>query len=154
MDKYQLKQIIKRYMDGLEEKYDISQEELKKKVDEISPFIKDPTSDDQMANVAREGTNISDLTIDSFKTSDGINEKELNKFLSVCLNRESIIEAIVDVETYKVKTRAIALSNPLCPMQLLRDVKENLADNYYKFETLLAKNEILYRERKVNKVGN
>lgn len=90
----------------------------------------------------------SNLRLSNFITNGEILDVDgLNKFLSVCLYREDLIEVINNFDLFDSKSKIIALSNPLCYYELIKEVAENKMNNFDALTVSLAKNILKVREK-------
>lgn len=72
----------------------------------------------------------------------------LNKFLSVCLYREDLTEVINNFDMFGSETKIIALSNPLCYYELIKEVAYNEMNNFDTLVSMIANNILKNRESK------
>lgn len=134
-------------------KYDIPDDIIDSKLSSLD--IKKSNTEITTARLQLNPTSInnsesinSNLRLSNFITNGKILDvDELNKFLSVCLYREDLIEVINNFDLFDSKSKIIALSNPLCYYELIKEVAENKMNNFDSLTVSLAKNILKVREK-------
>lgn len=135
----------------IHEKYDVKdniiEERKKEQSNKISSEELSELNEDTVYKAEEPEKSNTDLTLEDFYIEGKYNLPELKTFLSVCLDRKSIIQVCTDVKTFDPETRVIALTNPICPYELLKEISLNESGNYTKFEMYFAKINIEKREK-------